>query len=237
MPLKALVCDDEAPARSELRYLLEEVGGVEVVGEASSASEALQLIEAVSYDVVCLDIDMPELDGIQMTETLASLERRPAVVFVTAHREHAVKAFEVAATDYLMKPVELERLKKTIARLEPTRVEREVRVERIPVEKAGKKLLLQVEDIYYAEAKDDYTYLHTDRERYLSTLSLTSLEERLAPHGFFRVHRRFLVSLTKVEEVVPMPGGTILLTLTDREATQVTVSRRRVSNVKKALGL
>ena len=237
MSLKALVCDDEAPARSELRYLLEEAGGVEGVGEASSVVEALQLIKAVPYDVIFLDIDMPGLDGIQMAEVLGTLDRRPAIVFVTAYSEHAVKAFEVAATDYLMKPVELERLKQTIDRLRPAETEQGARVERIPVEKAGKKLLLRADDIFYIMAKDDYTYLHTDGERFLSTISLAALEKKLEPHDFFRVHRRFLVGLTKVKEVVPMYGGTLLLTLTDKEATQVPVSRRRVSNLKKALGL
>jgi two-component system response regulator LytT len=238
MSLKALVCDDEAPARSELRFLLEEAGGVEVVGEASSAVEALQLIKAFPYDVVFLDIDMPGLDGIQMAEVLGTLDRVPSIVFVTAHGEHAVKAFEVDAADYLMKPVEIDRLRQAIERVKPAgRVEEGVRIERIPVEKSGKKLLLQAEEIFYIMAKDDYTYLHTDGERYLSTISLTALEKRLEANGFFRVHRRFLVSLAKVKEVVPMYGGTLLLTLTDSESTQVPVSRRRVPNLKKALGL
>lgn len=236
MTLKALVVDDEAPARSEFRYLLDEAGGVEVVGEASNASEALQLIKAIPYDVVFLDIDMPGLSGVQLAEVLAGLERPPSIVFVTAHMEHAVKAFEVAATDYLVKPVELDRLRVAIDRLVPAHHEG-VRVVRIPVEKSGKKLLLQVEDIYYVMAKDDYSYLHTDNERYLSTISLAQLEQRLAVSGFFRVHRRYLVNLAEVSEMVPMYGGTLLLTLKDRENTQVPVSRRRVPSLKKALGL
>lgn len=234
--LKALVVDDEAPARSELRYLLDEAGGVEVVGEASNAAEALQLIKAIPYDVVLLDIDMPGLSGVELAEALTELERQPAIVFVTAHSEHAVKAFEVAATDYLVKPVEVQRLRQAIERLVPAE-EATARIERIPVEKAGKKLLLQVEDIFYIMAKDDYSYLHTDGERYLSTISLAQLERRLEPSGFWRVHRRYLVNLAKVKEVVPMYGGTLLLTLTDTEATQVPVSRRRVPSLKKVLGL
>ncbi|MBW6467566.1 MAG: LytR/AlgR family response regulator transcription factor [Anaerosomatales bacterium] len=236
MTLKALVVDDEAPARSELRYLLDEAGGVEVVGEASNASEAFQLIRAIPYDVIFLDIDMPGLSGVQLAEALADLERPPSVVFVTAHSEHAVKAFEVAATDYLVKPVELDRLRIAIERLVPPHHEG-ARIERIPVEKAGKKLLIQVEDIFYVMAKDDYSYLHTDAERYLLTISLAQLEQRLEPSGFFRVHRRYLVNLAQVREVVPMYGGTLLLTLKDREGTQVPVSRRRVPALKKALGL
>jgi two-component system response regulator LytT len=235
--LKALVCDDEAPARSELRYLLAEAGGVEVVGEAGNALEALQLIKAVPYDVVFLDIDMPGLSGMQLAEVLGSIDRQPSIVFVTAHSEHAVKAFEVAAADYLVKPVELPRLKQAIARLTPAEAVGAARVERVPVEKAGKKLLLEVEDIFYIMAKDDYSYLYTDGERYLSTISLAQLEQRLEPRGFFRVHRRFLVNLSQVREVVPMYGGTLLLTLKDKGATQVPVSRRRVPALKKALGL
>lgn len=234
--LKALVVDDEAPARSELRYLLDEAGGVEVVGEASNAAEALQLIKAIPYDVVLLDIDMPGLSGVELAEALTELDRQPAIMFVTAHSEHAVKAFEVAATDYLVKPVEVTRLRQAIERLTPAE-ETVAKIDRIPVEKAGKKLLLRVEDIFYIMAKDDYSYMHTNTERYLSTVSLAQMEKKLEPSGFWRVHRRYLVNLAKVKEVVPMYGGTLLLTLTDTEATQVPVSRRRVPSLKKVLGL
>ena len=235
--LKALVVDDEAPARSELRYLLGEAGGVEVVGEASNTIEALQLIKAIPYDVIFLDINMPGLTGVQLAEVLAGLTRPPAIVFVTAHSEHAVKAFEVNAADYLVKPVDLDRLKRSIAKLEPAAEQAPARIERIPVEKAGKKLLVSVDDILYVMAKDDYSYLYTAADRYLSTISLAQLEAKLEPVGFFRIHRRYVVNLSRVKEVVPMYGGTLLLTLADEAATQIPVSRRRVPALKKALGL
>lgn len=233
MSLRALIVDDEPPARSELRYLLDEAGGVEVVGEASDAGEAMQLIRAIPYDVVFLDIDMPGLSGVELAESLATLERAPAVIFVTAHSEHAVKAFEVAAADYLVKPVELERLKRAVERVTPEQPV--ARVERVLVEKAGRKLLIQVEDIYYVMAKDDYSYIFTANERYLSTSSLAHLESKLDASGFFRVHRRFLVNLAQVREVVPMYGGTLLLILKDPAGTEVPVSRRRVPALKRAL--
>lgn len=235
--LKALVVDDEAPARSELRFLLGEVGGVEVVGEAGNALEAMQLIKAIPYDVIFLDIQMPGLTGVQLAEALAAHPRPPAIVFITAHSEHAVKAFEVRAADYLVKPVELDRLKDTVARLTPVAEQAPAKVDRILVEKAGKKLLIAVEDILFIMAKDDYSYLHTAGERYLSTMSLASLESKLDAAGFFRIHRRYLVNLSSVKEVVPMYGGTLLLTLTDPDSTQIPVSRRRVPSLKKALGL
>lgn len=235
--LKALVVDDEAPARSELRFLLGEAGGVEVVGEAGNAVEALQLIKAIPYDVIFLDIQMPGLTGMQLAEVLSGLSRPPAIVFVTAHSEHAVQAFDVKAVDYLVKPVELERLKQSIARVAPIAEQPPAKVERIPVEKAGKKLLISVDDILYVMAKDDYSYLYTTVDRYLSTISLAQLEQKLEPTGFFRIHRRYLVNLSCVKEVVPMYGGTLLLTLSDQAATQIPVSRRRVPALKKALGL
>lgn len=238
MIVKALVVDDEAPARSELRFLLAEAGGVEVIGEASNAAEALQLIRAIPYDVVFLDVEMPGLSGLRLAEVLGELERPPAIIFVTAYSEHAVEAFDVAAADYLVKPVEVGRLRRAIERLAPPLpVPGSARVERVPVEKAGKKLLLSVEELFYVMAKDDYSYLFTDGERYLSTMSLADLERKLEPRGFFRVHRRFVVNLDKVKEVVPMYGGTLLLTMKDRAASQVPVSRRRVPSLKKALGL
>ncbi|MBS3973996.1 MAG: LytTR family transcriptional regulator DNA-binding domain-containing protein, partial [Actinobacteria bacterium] len=134
------------------------------------------------------------------------------------------------------KPVELGRLKQALERLVPAEVAG-ARIDRIPVEKAGKKLLVQVEEITHVMAKDDYAYLHTDSERYLSTNSLAQLERKLDASSFFRVHRRYLVNLAWVKEVVPMYGGTLLLTLSDSAATQVPVSRRRVPSLKKALGL
>ncbi len=115
-PLKVLIVDDEAPARSELRFLLGQAGAVEVVGEAGSAAEALQLIAAIEYDIVFLDIEMPGLSGLDLAKALAAAERSPAVVFVTAYGEHALAAFEVAATDYLVKPVGLDRLRQALAR-------------------------------------------------------------------------------------------------------------------------
>ncbi|HEY3317824.1 MAG TPA: LytTR family DNA-binding domain-containing protein [Coriobacteriia bacterium] len=235
MPLKALICDDEAPAREELRFLLE-AAGVEIAGEAAEAVQALQLISAGAFDVIFLDVVMPGLSGIQLAEVLASLDRRPAIVFVTGHAEHAVPAFGVGAVDYLLKPVAEARLRRTLERLAPSESGRP-KLERVAVEKAGKTLLIPIEDVFYVMAEGDYTHLFTGDARYFSTSSLALLESRLDVSRFFRIHRRFLVDLTKVKEVVPMYGGTLLLTLTDAAGTQLPVSRRRAASVKRALGV
>lgn len=244
--LRALIVDDEAPARSELRYLLEVAGDVEVVGEATSAREALELIEALEYDVVFLDIEMPGLSGLDVVESMKKLRACPAVIFVSAYSEHAVKAFELEAVDYLLKPVTSDRLRHAIARVKggersritrPADAERKMQINRIPVEKAGKKVLLPIEDIIYISSKDDYSYIHTADARFISSTPLRILEERLADNVFYRVHRRYLVNLNMVLEITPMYGGTFTLTVKDSAKTQIPVSRRRSAGLKGTLGL
>ena len=238
--LSAMIVDDEAPARSELRYILEETGRVDGIDEAASAREAVEKIIENRPDVLFLDISMPKTTGMQLAEALHKLKNPPAVVFVTAYSEYAVNAFDVDAVDYLMKPVETERLgtalDKVEARAVPAAPASHAPQERIPVEKGGRKVLVPVDQIRYIEAKDDYSCIYTDNDRFLSTISLAQLENRLAPHGFFRVHRGYLVNLSMVEEIESVAGGTLLLSLQGVEE-KIPVSRRRVSTLKKALGL
>jgi two-component system response regulator LytT len=238
MMIKAIIVDDEAPARSELHFLLDETGQVEVVAEAANVREAIERLKEKGGDVMFLDIQMPGASGLQLAEALGRLKYPPAIVFVTAYSEHAAKAFDVNAIDYLVKPVETDRLLKALAKVKNhlSNSSKASQAERIPVEKGGKKLLVSTDKIHFIMAKDDYSYLHTEQDRYLSTVSLAQLEAKLEPHNFFRVHRRYLVNLACVEEVTPVSGGTLLLTLVG-EDEKVPVSRRRVASLKKALGL
>lgn len=236
--IKAILVDDEAPARSELRFLLDETKQVEVVAEAANVREAIERLKDKGADVLFLDISMPSADGLQLAEALNRLKYPPAIVFVTAYSEHAARAFDVNAVDYLLKPVETDRLLRAIqkVKLHISQFSQGQQAERIPVEKSGKKLLVSTDKIHYIMAKDDYSYLHTEADRYLSTVSLAQLEAKLEPFGFFRVHRRYLVNLSSVEEITPVNGGTLMLTLTGEEES-IPVSRRRVASLKKALGL
>ena len=235
---KAMIVDDEAPARSELKYLLDELGQTEVVSEAASVREAVEKLKEYPCDVMFLDVNMPEATGMQLAEALQHLKYPPAVVFVTAYSEFALDAFKVHAIDYLIKPVEKDSLAQAVARVREHIAlhNRAQRAERIPVEKAGKKILINIDSIRYIMARDDYAYLQTDTDRYFSTVSLAQLEKRLDGHGFFRVHRGYLVNLSMVEEIEPVAGGTLLLTLNGVEEN-IPVSRRRVSSLKKALQL
>lgn len=236
--LRAIIVDDEAPARSELKFLLDELGSVDVVAEAASVREAIEKLKEYQCDVMFLDINMPEANGLQLANALQHLRYPPAVVFVTAYSEFALDAFKVNAIDYLVKPVESDRLAQAVARVQENVAlhAQAQHSERIPVEKGGKKILIAIDNIRFVTARDDYAYLQTDTDRYFSTVSLAQLEKRLDGHGFFRVHRGYLVNLAMVEGVEPVSGGTLLLTLNGVE-DKIPVSRRRVSALKKALGL
>ena len=236
--LNAMIVDDEAPARSELKYLLDEVGGVEVVAEADNIRDAIFDLKSTHCDVIFLDINMPGVNGMQFAEALTKFKNLPAVVFVTAYSDYAPSAFHVNAVDYLMKPVETDRLRQAIEKVNASlgTTAKKSTSERIPVEKGGKKVLVPVDKIRYVMAKDDYSCLYTDDDHYLSTISLAQLETRLGDETFYRVHRRYIVNLSYVSEVESVPGGTLLLTMRDT-GEQIPVSRRRVAPLKKILKL
>lgn len=238
--LRAMIVDDEAPARSELRFLLEQTGKIGSINEASSVRSAIEMLMENRVDVVFLDISMPGASGIQLAEALHKLKNPPAVVFVTAYSDHAVEAFDVDATDYLMKPVEEARLdqaiNKVLARVKPTSDSSKSSIERIPVEKGGRKVLIPVDQIRYIMSKDDYSCIFTEDDRYLSTTSLAQFESKLGDFGFFRVHRRYIVNLANVEDVETVPSGAVQLGVSGVD-DRIPVSRRRVVPLKKALNL
>ena len=226
-----MIVDDEAPARSELRFLLEQTGKIGTITEASSVRSAIEMLMESRVDVVFLDISMPGASGLQLAEALHKLKNPPAIVFVTAYSDHAV--------DYLMKPVEEARLdraiEKVMQRAKPV-TDSKVTIERIPVEKGGRKVLIPVDDIRFIMAKDDYSCIYTVDDRFLSTTSLAQFEAKLCDFGFFRVHRRYIVNLACVTDVETVPSGAIQPGITGVDE-RVPVSRRRVVPLKKALSL
>ncbi|MDI6799749.1 MAG: LytTR family transcriptional regulator DNA-binding domain-containing protein [Actinomycetota bacterium] len=245
MKLRVLIVDDEAPARSELRYMLQQLGNVEVVGEATNASEAIELIKALAYDVVFLDIQMQGLSGLQVAEIVKELPVSPIVVFVTAYGEHAVKAFELDAVDYLVKPFEEDRLKKTIERIKKkgqgSKEKREGQpapksaVDLLPVQEKGKTILISISDVSYIHAQNERIFVHAQGGVYHTGLNLKELEDRLKGHDFMRTHRSYLVNIRKAKELIPMFHGSFIIRLSG--GIEVPVSRRKAKELKSLLGL
>ncbi|MDA8234699.1 MAG: LytTR family DNA-binding domain-containing protein [Clostridia bacterium] len=261
MKLKALIVDDEYPARKELRFLLNHFENVEVVGEATNATEALTLIKALDYSILFLDIEIPGMNGLELGKHIKELPNPPYVVFVSAYDEYAVKAFEVDAVDYILKPIDEKRLGQAIGKitkaiqqkanamgangageaesgLEPVLPKaNQIKIDRIPAEKQGKTILVNESDVIYAFTEQDYVYIKTFTDKLFTRFTLKELESRLSSTTFFRTHRCYLVNLQKVKEIVPFFNGTYTLIVEDNDKSEVPVSRAQTKKLKKILGM
>lgn len=256
-PARCLIVDDESPARDELRFLLREIEGVVVVGEAATVEEARVLLSSVGYDIVFLDIRMPGESGLDLARLLRDSPSDTAVVFTTAYPDHALEAFDLAATDYLLKPFDGERLEEAVARAlvrqrrttaapgasragdRPVRAGGSTRAEyrgRLLVPKGDRTVLIDETDVVYASAARGYTYLKLATERVLVSYSLAELAARLGDRAF-RAHRSHLVNLDHVEELAPYFGGQLVLVMRDRERSRIPVSRRQARELRRMLGM
>lgn len=250
-PLRVFIVDDEAPARRELRYHLERLSCVEVAGEAANGTAALKGIRDLKPDIVFLDIQMPGLSGLDLAQFLCELPKPPLVVFATACQEHALDAFEVDAVDYLRKPFTGERVAKAVTKaarmlaaspLSPPTAEiapqpGEFCCRKIPLYRGETIVPTGVERIVFAHAEEGEVRVKTLQEGFLARFTLAELERRLAPAGFFRSHRSYLVNSNFVREVIPWFNGSYKLVMGDKERTEVPVSRYNVSDLKRYFDL
>jgi len=251
--IRALIVDDEPPARAKVARMLAARVDVEVVGEAGDGREAVERIRSLRPDVVILDIQMPGKTGF---EVLASLEEDeiPHVVFATAYDEHAIRAFEVAAVDYLLKPFNQERLFRALDRVDSLRAsgsggpdyvsellellrlrESGGYLERLVVEFRGRRLVVETDEVRSLRAEGNYVSVHVEGRSYLCRGTLASYEARLDPRRFIRVHRSALVNLTRVRELEPIARGDQLLILDD--GSEVRMSRHYREALSRRLDL
>jgi two-component system LytT family response regulator len=248
--LRVIVADDERPARSFLATLLRSFEDVELVGEAENGAEAVELIERERPDLAFLDLQMPEVDGLGVVRLLRK-NNMPLVAFVTAYDEYAVRAFEVNAVDYLLKPVDRKRLREAIDRAQE-RLERadlkersadqlraaasdyeDLRqpqiLKRIPVRNREEILLLPVKEIASVVAEGELLHITTlGNDRYSINYRLKDLEARLDPSMFVRLSRGALANVELIERVNPMPGGTYIVSLTNGQELSVSRLQSRI---------
>ena len=224
----ALIADDEPAARRGVRQLLASFPEFAVAGECRNGAEVLAALDASAPDVVFLDIQMPGIDGFEVIRR-RSVERMPAVVFLTAFDQFAIKAFEAEALDYLVKPVSEARFAATIRRLTKrlSSSPRATRDERIVVTTARGAAVLHVSEIDWIEAAGNYAQLWIGQRNYFLRESLQTLEERVAKHGFARAHRRALVRISGVKELARTRSGALIALL--NSGARIPISRRRSS--------
>lgn len=229
--VRVVIVDDEPLARRGIRQLLAPYPDVTVVAECRDGHEALRVLAAEQPDLVFLDVQMPGLDGMGVTR-IHGVERMPVIVFVTAHEEFAVRAFEAQALDYLVKPLSEARFRTTM-----TRVLDRLRARggtRIAVPTSDGELLLDDGEIDWIEAQDDHAAIHAGAERYRVRQSLVAFESQLDPTRFARVHRSAIVRLDRVRELRTADAGREAMVLL-RDGTTLPVSRRRLAHIRSRL--
>lgn len=242
--ISVLIVDDEEPARAVLREMLSREPDVRILGECATGLEAVKAAAELKPQALFLDIEMPKLDGFEVLELI---DPQIAVVFVTAYDSYALRAFEVHAVDYVLKPFRAERLRKALdgararvsPRPEPAVLAQSARkpgeyARRIVVKDGARIDLIPVEQLEYAEAQDDYVALHSAGRTYLKAQTLGSLEASLDPAAFVRVHRSFLVPLDRIRKVELYAKNSREATLAD--GTRVPVSREGHARLKELLG-
>jgi two-component system LytT family response regulator len=245
--MRAIIVDDERLARNELKRLLENFPSIEVIGEASNTDEASQLIEELQPDVAFLDIQMPGKTGFEWLEEWDGF--LPEIIFTTAFDEYALKAFEVNALDYVLKPIELTRLSESIQKLE-SRFQRPASSEKTSITnhvlggndqifvKDGEKCwFVRLDRVRLCESMGNYVRLFFDDQKPLVLKSLNSLEERLDPKLFFRCNRKHIVNLNFIDKIEPWFSGGLQVTLKGEKAEKIEISRRQSIRFKELLSL
>jgi two-component system response regulator LytT len=251
MDLRAVLVDDEPLARDELGYLLGQVGGVEVIGQAGHGVEALATIARLEPDLVFLDVQMPGLTGFEVARRMLDGPPTAHIIFVTAYDQHAIEAFEVNAVDYLLKPVDPPRLEQAVERarrrvpshdqlerLAQLVSERQERRKQLAVKVGERFLLVRAEEIIYASLAEDSINIVTGHLAGTSNYrTLDELQARLDPKVFWRVHRSHLVNINQIKEIVPWFSRNYILRMKDPKATEIPVSRSQTRRLREYLKL
>ncbi|HEX8267034.1 MAG TPA: LytTR family DNA-binding domain-containing protein [Pyrinomonadaceae bacterium] len=239
--MKILIVDDEPLARERVRRHLRDEPGIEIVGEAGNGREAVSAIEEKTPDLVFLDVQMPEMNGFDVLKALEE-NKIPAIVFTTAYDKYAIQAFEFHALDYLLKPFSRERFRRSVRhareQLENSRqsgniderlvsllenLKAKKYLERIVVKNSGRVFFIKTEEIDWIEAAGNYLKLHVGRDAHLIRETMQSIEAKLDPEKFFRIHRSTLVQIDRIKELHPLFGGDYAVIL--RNGTELNLSR------------
>lgn len=234
MTLRAIVVDDEPPARDELSFLLGQCNGVEVVGQTGAPSEAERLCEHAEPHVAFIDVRMPGMDGFRLAKNLRRRRLGLDVVLVSANDQDAIRGFEVQVADYILKPVSLDRLRKTLRVLSDgwPEIRPSLPFQRFAVRRRNAYMVVDVEDVVYFEARDDIVWAVTNSDRFALDRTLASLSEILDERRFFQSHRRCIVRLDRIRLIEPCGARAFRIELDHPDAPTVPLARDRVAKLR-----
>ena len=238
--IRTLIVDDERLARQKVRMLLADHGDIDVVDECANASEAVAAIRREKPDLVLLDVGLPGENGFDVLRRLRG-QKLPAIIFITAHDEYAVRAFEVAAVDYVLKPIDRKRFAEAIRRVKERdgsasdRVMKLIEIEQFVVKGRDRTFLIPFVDVDWIEAAGKYVRVHTGSASHLVRQSITEVEHRLDTRRFLRIHRGTIVNVKRIAEMNRGFGGGLFVVL--RDGTRLTMSRRFRTQIREMTGL
>ncbi|MGX4598664.1 LytR/AlgR family response regulator transcription factor [Faecalimicrobium sp. JNUCC 81] len=240
--MKAIIVEDEFPAREELKYFINNFSNIDIVSEFDNGVDVLKFMQKNNIDVIFLDINIPMFDGMLLAKTINQFKNKPKIVFITAYKEHAVDAFELDAFDYILKPYSEERIVSTLNKLcqvESLKLEsenRQVNLSNITLWRENKLVVINTDDIYYCEARERETLVYTKENEYISKKSILEFEKKLSSDKFFKVHRSYIVNITKIKEIIPWFNSTYKLKLNDID-NEVYVSRSKIKEFRKIMNI
>lgn len=234
--MNCIIVDDEYPAREELKYFINEFSNMKMEAEFEDSIKALEYIEENKPDIVFLDINMPKLDGMVLGKIINNFEKKIIIVFITAHKEHAVNAFEIEAFDYILKPYSEERIVNTLRRLEKIQFVDKCINNKITLKKNNKLRVISICDICYCEARERETIIYTSKEKFIENCSISEFYKRLPKNNFFRSHRSYIVNLEKIVEIIPWFNNTYMVKIQGIDE-QIPVSRNNINDFKHLMGI
>lgn len=252
---RCLIVDDEMPARQELLYILSSIEDVKVIGEASNGIEALELIKTLKPDIVFLDIQMPQVSGMDVARRLLEEEHKPIIIFVTAYDEFAVEAFEVNAIDYLLKPISEERLQKTLEKITHSNVKDEkfdysvlnrliqdiksatnTTIQRISLYYNNRLIPIEIKDIIYVTVEDKNTVVVSNKGKFETNYTLNDLMDKFDASIFFRSHKSYIINLNYIESIEPWFNSTYNINLKGYKE-KIPVSRSYAKSFKEIMNI
>lgn len=252
--MKAIIVEDEFPAREELKYLIETHSSIQVTNCFEDGLDVLKFLQENDTDAIFLDINIPSLDGMLLASNISKFAKRPYIIFTTAYKEHAAQAFELEAFDYILKPYDEKRIASMLHKLESAflreldQIDKEEKLSfpkndsvkvlgtdaRVNLRKNDKIIVTDVNDIYYALASEKVTLVYTFDEEYTMPMSITEFHSTLPQNLFFRCHRSYTVNLSKIHEIVPWFNQTYMIHLKDFNA-EIPVSRSKVKEFRQIM--
>lgn len=238
--LTCVIVEDEFPAREELKYFLTKHKEISLEKEFENPIDSLKYLQENKVDVVFLDINMPELDGMSLGKILTKLNPNIKIIFITAYRDYAAEAFEIKAFDYLLKPYSEKRITEVLNNLtmikDNSHTKEVEKINKVTVFLDEKMVVLSLDEIYYIEVSEKESLVYTQNEIYTSKLKISKWEEILPKNKFYRTHRAYIVNLDKIKEVEPWFNGTFVLKIQDLKF-KVPVSRNNIKEFKELLSI